>query len=208
MNGKRLYAIVVTSLILVQSCTFEKKESGGLTDTVTAAEAEKHEHEMDVTRTEAGKPEFTVNEVFQKQVKEVFGSYVQMKNAFVDSDAEKVIEKAKETQKSLQQVDMKLVSGQAHNDWMVYQKELADALNNISSSSDIEVQREHFSKLSYSLYKTIKAYGLGGEAVYYDFCPMAFDNKGAYWLSDEEQIRNPYFGDKMLTCGSVEETLR
>jgi Cu(I)/Ag(I) efflux system membrane fusion protein len=37
---------------------------------------------------------------------------------------------------------------------------------------------------------------------------MAFNDKGAYWLSDKEAIRNPYFGDKMLTCGSVEETLR
>jgi Cu(I)/Ag(I) efflux system membrane fusion protein len=36
---------------------------------------------------------------------------------------------------------------------------------------------------------------------------MAFDNKGAYWLSDQAKIRNPYFGDKMLECGEVKDTL-
>jgi hypothetical protein len=49
---------------------------------------------------------------------------------------------------------------------------------------------------------------LGGTTAYYEFCPMAFNNSGAYWLSDNAVIRNPYFGDKMLTCGSVEEELR
>jgi hypothetical protein len=37
---------------------------------------------------------------------------------------------------------------------------------------------------------------------------MAFDDQGADWLSAEEQIRNPYFGDKMLKCGLVEQDLK
>jgi len=44
--------------------------------------------------------------------------------------------------------------------------------------------------------------------VYYQFCPMAIDNKGAYWLSEESDIKNPYFGDAMLTCGETKETLK
>ena len=43
--------------------------------------------------------------------------------------------------------------------------------------------------------------------LYYQYCPMAFNNKGAYWLSNEEAIRNPYFGDKMLKCGLVERDI-
>jgi hypothetical protein len=48
---------------------------------------------------------------------------------------------------------------------------------------------------------------LGTGVIYKQFCPMAFDNKGAYWLSSNEEIMNPYFGDKMLHCGKVEETV-
>jgi len=43
--------------------------------------------------------------------------------------------------------------------------------------------------------------------VYKQYCPMAFDGKGAFWLSSSEEIRNPYYGDKMLKCGRVEETI-
>jgi len=57
-------------------------------------------------------------------------------------------------------------------------------------------------------FKSIQAFGLGGTEAFYDYCPMAFNNEGAYWLSDQAAIRNPYFGDAMLTCGTVKETLK
>jgi hypothetical protein len=208
MKTKEFIAsLLFSGAVLFTACSGEKKDAAA-TDTVTAEDAEKHEAPADVTRTEAGKPQFTVDEVFQKQVTYVFDSYVKLKEAFVSSDAGKVKKEAEKTQKALGEVDMKLVSGPAHNDWMTYQGEMDSALKSINGSGDIEKQREEFSRLSSSLYKTIKAYGLADKTAYYEFCPMAFNDKGAYWLSDEEKIRNPYFGDKMLTCGSVEETLQ
>ena len=102
---------------------------------------------------------------------------------------------------------MTLITDAAHNDWMTYQQNLTKAIQDIQSQSEIEAQRSAFKNLSDELYKTIKAYGLGGATAYYEFCPMAFNNSGAYWLSDNATIRNPYFGDKMLSCGSVEEKL-
>ena len=46
-----------------------------------------------------------------------------------------------------------------------------------------------------------------GKTVYYQFCPMAINNKGAYWLSELKSIRNPYFGEQMMNCGETKETL-
>jgi hypothetical protein len=200
-----LLLVILSSIaIILGSCSGGNK--GEATDSTADAH---HEHAQDETKKEeAGKPQFTVDQVFQKQLSSVFTAYVGLKDAFVSSDAEKVKLEAQKTQAELNKVDMKLVSGPAHTDWMVYQGELDTNLKSIAASSDIEEQRESFSKASYSLYKAIKAYGLGGATAYYEFCPMAFNDKGAYWLSDEEKIRNPYFGDKMLTCGSVEETLQ
>jgi hypothetical protein len=193
--------------MLFAQCSGEKKDDT-VTDTVELQEAEKHEEVQDVTKTEAGKPQFTVDEIFRKQLTSVFDSYAGLKDAFVSSDAGKVKKEARKTLDAISSVDMKLVSGAAHNDWMTYKDEMEKSLESIGASADIEDQRVKFSYLSGSLYKTIKAYGLSGEKAYYDFCPMAFDDKGAYWLSKEEKIQNPYFGDKMLTCGSVEETLQ
>lgn len=157
---------------------------------------------------EATEPQFTVDANFQKQLAGVFTAYVSLKDAFVSSDATKVKAEVSLAQAALGKVDMKLLTDAAHNDWMHYQSGLVSSLKAIQASDDIEVQREAFSDLTLNLYKSIKAYGLGGINAYYDFCPMAFDNQGAFWLSNEDKILNPYFGDKMLTCGEVKEKLK
>ena len=56
------------------------------------------------------------------------------------------------------------------------------------------------------LIDTLTAFGVD-QPFYVQHCPMAFDNAGANWLSEESAIRNPYFGDAMLTCGSTIDTL-
>jgi hypothetical protein len=198
--------LTATSLILFNCGS--KKES---------TEAHDHEgHNKDTVQHvsgtsgygEATEPQFTVDATFQQQLAGVFNAYVSLKDAFVSSDASKVKAESSSVQAVLGKVDMKLLSGVAHNDWMNYQGGLVSSLQAIQASDDIEVQRQAFSDLTGNLYKSIKAYGLGGANAYYDFCPMAFDNQGAFWLSSEDKIQNPYFGDKMLTCGEVKEKLK
>jgi len=153
-------------------------------------------------------PQFQVDGGFQAQLAGVFASYIGLKDAFVASDANKVEEETKGTVEALAKVDMKLLSGAAHNDWMNYLTPIQTSLKEIQGSTDIETQRKAFSNLSDNLYKSLKAFGLGGKEAFYDYCPMAFNNEGAYWLSDQPEIKNPYFGDKMLTCGQVKEKLK
>ena len=187
------------------------------TDCGSKKESESHEHgssdahashDANASVADAAEPQFSVDAAFQQQLAGAFKAYVALKDAFVASDAAKVKAEADKTQKALAAADMKLLTGAAHNDWMTHLGNMESALKEIQASTDIEVQRKSFSALSDSFYKSIKAYGLGGSTAYYEFCPMAIDNEGAYWLSEAEQIRNPYFGDKMLTCGSVKEKLK
>jgi Cu(I)/Ag(I) efflux system membrane fusion protein len=90
---------------------------------------------------------------------------------------------------------------------MTYLSPMENALKEIQSGDDLETQRRSLSTVSDNLYKSAKAFGLGGTTAYYEYCPMAFNNEGGYWLSKQDEIRNPYFGDKMLTCGEVKEKL-
>jgi Cu(I)/Ag(I) efflux system membrane fusion protein len=82
------------------------------------------------------------------------------------------------------------------------EKKLKSSTQSISETSDIKNQRKHFKHLSSYLVSAIKLFGVN-EKVYNQFCPMADNNKGAYWLSKEEKVLNPYFGDAMLNCGEV-----
>lgn len=78
----------------------------------------------------------------------------------------------------------------------------------ITTASDIEAQRAAYSTLSNDFIALVKKSGVAGGQLYVDFCPMALNDKGAYWLSANKDIRNPYFGEKMMTCGEVKETIQ
>ncbi|MBL7768589.1 MAG: DUF3347 domain-containing protein [Flavipsychrobacter sp.] len=77
----------------------------------------------------------------------------------------------------------------------------------ILQESDLEKQRVHFSTISQELIKLVEMDGVREGAVHVAFCPMAMEDKGAFWLSPENEVINPYFGASMLTCGSIEKTI-
>ena len=202
-------AILFSLLLAATAFTFTNCGGSKKEDAHDHGSADAHaSHDENAAVADAGAPQFSVDAAFQQQLASVFKAYVGLKDAFVASDAAKVKAEAETTTAALAATDMKLLTGAAHNDWMAHLGSMESALKEIQASSDIEEQRKSFSALSDSFYKSIKAFGLGGGTAYYEYCPMAFDNEGAYWLSDAEQIRNPYFGDKMLTCGSVKEKLK
>lgn len=101
---------------------------------------------------------------------------------------------------------MKLLKEEVHNHWMTIETEIKSSATSIASSKNIKTQRNHFKHLSSHFINAIQLFGIN-EKVYVEFCPMADNNKGAYWLSQEEKIRNPYFGDAMLKCGEVKQTI-
>ena len=197
--------VAATAFAIFNNCSGNRKED--------ATEAHSHEageasmSASDDPTGEAADPQFAVDAKFQQELADVFDAYVSLKDAFVSSDEEAIKAEAVTTGEALAKTDMKLLSGAAHRDWMTYLPAMNMSLKKMEEATDIEVRREAFSSLTDNLYKSIKAYGLGGATAYYDFCPMAFDSQGGFWLSTDKEIRNPYFGEKMLTCGEVRETL-
>jgi len=143
---------------------------------------------------------------FKLQLSELMKQYLPMKNAFVATDSKQATATAKTLKSQLGKVDMGLLSGQAHLDWMGFLSKMNTAIEQISTAKDIEIQREGFADFNLVFYKVIKEYGLMGETVFYQYCPMAFGNKGAYWFSEKKEIENPYFGDAMMKCGETRET--
>jgi Cu(I)/Ag(I) efflux system membrane fusion protein len=145
---------------------------------------------------------------FIMQLNDVYDHYIILKNALVESNPEKAGQESDKLKEALSKTDMKLLSGDAHTKWMDLLESLNNAISTISKSVEIEKQRAAFSDLSDQLYSTIKTFGLIEKTVYYQFCPMAKDGKGANWLSEINDIRNPYYGESMLTCGETKETLK
>lgn len=147
-----------------------------------------------------------VPEAFKTQLTAFMKAYFPIKNALVKSDAKETQKTIDPAKVSLAKVDMKLLGGKAHDIWMDLLKPMQGSLDKIAQTSDVEEQRKHFETLSDNLIEAVEYFGVVENTIYRQYCPMAFRDKGAYWLSAEKEIRNPYFGDKMLTCGEVKGT--
>ena len=148
-----------------------------------------------------------VSEKFQQQLNSVYNEYINLKDALVKEDSKSTSTSASTLLNNLTQVDMKLLSdNKAHNHWMSLEGEIKSSATSISKTSDIKSQRDHFKHLSSHLINAVQLFGVN-EKVYLEFCPMADNNKGAFWLSKEEKVINPYFGDAMLTCGEVKQII-
>ncbi|MBD0776376.1 efflux RND transporter periplasmic adaptor subunit [Maribacter sp. ANRC-HE7] len=149
----------------------------------------------------------SVSKEFQNQLKEVYGAYLKMANALARDDSKIVQSESKRVLHNLSLVDMKLVTvKEAHNHWMSLANEIRTSATLILNSTDISEQRNHFKHLSSHLINALQLFGVN-EQVYVEFCPMADTNKGAYWLSKNKEVVNPYFGDAMLTCGEVKQII-
>jgi hypothetical protein len=81
----------------------------------------------------------------------------------------------------------------------------------IAAEKGIRPQREAFNSLSDNFYQFLNMVRYDRQALYLQQCPMAFDDeKAGLWLSQKEEIRNPYlglhhptYGKAMLTCGET-----
>ncbi len=140
---------------------------------------------------------------------ELINSYLQLKNALVKDNGKDAAAAGNAIVATLAKVDMKSLSAEQMKSYMDIADDLKEHAEHIGANADkLEHQREHFIMLSKDMADFIKSFGNGGQTLYKDFCPMANDGKGAIWISEVKEIKNPYFGSKMSGCGSVKETIK
>jgi Cu(I)/Ag(I) efflux system membrane fusion protein len=144
---------------------------------------------------------------FQQQLTNVYKTYLPMQHAFFNSDSVEISVQARHVSDALKKVDMEPLEGKMHMLWMDQLDKLNDSIDKIISAKNLAAQREAFAGLNLAFYESIKSFGLQGITTYYQYCPMAINQKGAYWFSEKKEIENPYFGVKMPKCGETSETL-
>jgi Cu(I)/Ag(I) efflux system membrane fusion protein len=146
---------------------------------------------------------------FVMQLEKLIASYLLLKDALVQSDNLKAKQRADESLVFLAKIDMKLLNdNNSHKFWMSQNAIIKRKLANIAAEKSLKVQRSAFEGLSNALITSAKNFGVEQKVYYVQFCPMSNNGKGSHWLSKDEAIMNPYFGDEMLNCGSVKDTIR
>lgn len=144
---------------------------------------------------------------FKAQFKKVVDSYLTMKDAFVKDNTAEVGKQAKLMMAALQQMPDSQLPQNARAFWKEKKDFLIEHLNLYQEAENMQEMRKNFAFLSTIMVKSVQAFGYTGQKLYVDYCPMANDNRGAYWLSQSKTIQNPYMGHKMPNCGEVKKEI-
>ena len=189
MRKTPLFTIALFGTMILASCGDEEKKEE---DRAMPVQNEMHapvDTEVDDLDDGAviAEPEFE-----NETIGLAYDNYIEIKRALVNSNAAEAVEAAKELSETIQ--DFEGGSG------------AFEAAKIIAESADLDVQRTAFLDLSAGMEDIVRGAIASGE-IYKQYCPMAFEGDGGFWLSSSEEVRNPYYGDRMLKCGSVAETI-
>ncbi|HYM93352.1 MAG TPA: DUF3347 domain-containing protein [Chitinophagaceae bacterium] len=130
--------------------------------------------------------------------------YYDIKNSLVNGNQNLASAKADDLTKAIASGDMKNLPDADMKAFMSLKDKLAEDSKLIANAKNISQQRESFASFSANMITLAKRVKLSGQPVYEAYCPM----KKAYWLSADKAIKNPYFGNAMLTCGSVKKVIQ
>lgn len=149
----------------------------------------------------------TISEDAKKSLQPLFDNYFKLKIALASDDFEKAKASGVAMNNSLGKIDMNLFKGDAHSLWMQQSTALKTVLQHIEHLGDIKAIREKFISISNLMIAIAESFEPNISPIYIQHCPMANSDKGADWLSQSKEIRNPYFGESMLTCGEVKKEI-
>ncbi|MCB0699667.1 MAG: DUF3347 domain-containing protein [Chitinophagales bacterium] len=166
-----------------------------------------HEHGMSNEDIPVVKAEMETDSMFQEHIDVIAHFYTHIQTALADDDTKEASIRAKQLLAHMHEYDTVTFSENEQEVYDKYEAKIVELSSAIQSAEDIDAQRKHFESMSDVMYQLVKTIGTT-EPLYKSYCPMAFDGKGAMWLSETEEIANPYYGASMYSCGSVQEVVK
>ena len=146
---------------------------------------------------------------FNQSFGAIMDNYYHLKDALVLSNNTFATEAAKKIISLSDSLDLGELKADASIVTMAkgYLENISAEAKGLVGEQDIEEKRKSFQMISDNMYDLVRTIRYDREKIYHQFCPMAFNDAGAYWLSRTSDIKNPYYGKKMLTCGEVKDSL-
>lgn len=150
----------------------------------------------------------TIAQTGSQLLDNVLNGYISVKNNLSKDKGDSVEAAAKVLFAAINKMPVDRLTSEQHTIWVKYSGKLSADAGHIKETSNIDHQREYFISLSKNMYAVITGFKANSLTLYYQYCPMANNGKGAYWLSESSIINNPYLGGKMPTCGSTKDTIK
>lgn len=145
-----------------------------------------------------------VDDEVKTSINSALSGYYAVKDALVNSDAQEAKQRAGELIAMIEATSDQKMTDSQKSYWAKVSTQLRNDTEQIRETGNIESQRARFVQLSNNFYSLISSYKANSREVYYFYCPM----KKASWLSSSREVRNPYYGTKMIDCGSLRRILK
>jgi hypothetical protein len=218
---KTIYVIAI-ALVTLTACSTDKKDKNALKKSSIEVKSDNehnhsnhdynnaemknndgHDHEHSNMEKTTSHTEKSIQQSNTKNpaTTPIIDAYLQIKNGLVATDKAAATKGAKALLTAFNDFDMSKLSGDTHKEYMEIVENAKEQAEHIAKSP-MEHQREHFENLSTDIADLVALLGTE-KTLYQDYCPMA----KASWLSEVKDIKNPYYGDKMLTCGSIKKQI-
>ena len=203
-----LFAITAIATITIGACNSGDKSKEGHDMSKMDNDTSKNKDDVkDVDAPVVNATFANLDPKLSADIKSIVDHYIHIKTALANDDAKEAASGGKAMADAMAKLDKSLFAADQKKVYEDNEDDLREHAEHIdANASNITHQREHFAMMSEDVYAIVKAYG-GGRTLYHDHCPMYNENKGALWLSESAEIKNPYYGSKMLTCGKVQEKL-
>lgn len=148
-----------------------------------------------------------VPDTFKQQLNILADHYLVIKDALTEDELQNASSEVQHLQEALSNIDMNLIEDEKQMEvWMILQEALKKHVKALDESEDLPGFRDRFALLSGALSKTFSTFGID-RTLYVQFCPMASNQEGGYWLSEEKEIINPYMEESMRDCGETVEPI-
>ena len=134
-------------------------------------------------------------------------NYLALKNTLVTDDLSEARKEVKQLNSILEDLNKLPLSADNTKIWKSFQKELEQTSSLLKQENSLDAIRTNFTKLSETMIGLVNTFKLNSSKLYVLHCPMANKNKGANWLSASSEVKNPYYGSAMLSCGEVKATI-
>lgn len=192
-----IVVIIIAAIILIARPFF--CNSDGKAD--KAAEESKQQPLSIAQNTDAFKQSFT----------QLLNAYNTLKDALVASDTAKASAAALSLKAAVDSLKVNEIKGDStgviKETAQTFTSTITGSAQALAAEKELKNKRNEFALIADAMWSLTRTVRYSGQKLYWEYCPMAFDQKGAYWISYERAIKNPYFGSQMMNCGSVEDSL-
>jgi hypothetical protein len=199
---KNLFLIIAIASITLISCNNNSTSSTASQKNNESPQVNSQTEKVVLSTALAGKTKNTVS------IKAIITAYLKLKNAFTEDNTTSAAAAGKALESAFKNFDksvLTMTQKKSFEDIAGDAREHAEHIG--KNGGNIVHQREHFELLSKDVYDLIKTFGTE-QVLYKDFDPMFNKGKGAFWISETKEIKNPYRGKAMSNSGSVKEIIK